>query len=308
MVVIPAVLLNNISQTVHNLMTGVYNRHYFYSPYNEMVADELKGKTGRAYETYSGLLGIMEILYGILEMDLQELENLEDSILNLQEVLLNDSFKKGYMDAVGISLVPGPVYNGCLGKKGLLPDEAGGAYYSEVLKNLDAVRNRLGDFGIAGMENMEKLDSITDLLDRRFSILCGIAETHGRSLALGVLPVWSNPELSYTNYCVYAERPTFTQKEIVELYNRESENWTLKPSFFQCFRTGQKDLQACLDSIFHKFPPELQHEAENLFFVHDLIETADLQNMFAEGFRQGMRLSVEALYSPVSGKRGTWTE
>lgn len=308
MVTISAIQLNNISQTIYNLMTGVYNLDYFYSPYNDLIPDDLTEEKGAAYNTYDKILDIMVLLSDTLNKlsgknkDYPEVESIADHIFYLQSTLCIFSIKRGYRDSFSSdcsqSNLQIPIYEKHLSKAMRTKDGIGNLYYDQLVETLGFIKQKLSVFHNTDADVITKTDNIIPMLDQRFSILCNKAYSYGQNLAFGKLPVWSNPELSYVHYCKTAQMPSLSYEQIIKLYYNASDNWTTDFPAFQCCQSELINFHDCQQKLINKLPVELQEEFNNICFSHSLIETCDLQNIFVQGFQLGLKLTVESLHVP----------
>lgn len=311
MVVISTIQLNNISQTIYNLMTGVYNLDYFYSPYNNLIPNDLTSESGAAYTTYDGILDTLSLMNNTLNKVSgsreyhHKLEAIADNILALQRTICIYSLKKGYSDSLVCKCSNSkphiPIFENYLSHVIRTKDGIGNIYYDQLIENFTVIKKRLSALNTPP-DVILKADCILPMLEKRFSILCNKAYSYGQDLAYDRLPIWSNPELSYVNYCRSAQIPTISYEQIIKLYYNASDDWTTDCPAFQCCQTELINFQNCKNKLIDKLPLELRDEFNNICYCHTLIETSDLQNVFVQGFQIGLKLAVEALHDPYHYK------
>lgn len=241
---ISAILLNNISQTVYNLMTGLYNLKYFYSPYNDYIPNDLTDEKGKAYGPYDQMLSTFDLcnetldaLYG-KRKDYEEIEEISSNVHYLQDVICDLAFKQGFSNGKKYSLSQAseplePFYENYLQAQLKINKDAGSEYYSKIVDNLTAIKDKLENLNCNAREVFDKLDHFIPTLDRRFSILCGLAYSYGADLAAGKLPAHLLEEFEKICFC-------HSLVEATELEN----------TFVQGFRLGMK---LCVESLYDPY-------------------------------------------------------
>lgn len=212
--ILTSLQLENVAETIYNLMTGIYDLNNFESPYNKLVKDELTSENGKVYQLFISIYNNIDMIYDQSDQDATSREELLDNIETAQETICIYAFKKGY-------------------KEGKEREEDSIEYKNIQIKfdsvintNFDKLRKR------SGFSNKTKkvFDTISDLLNKRFTILAGVAYSYGKKLRRGEIPIWFNLEeekveniLTATNQSIDRQKrkPRIKAEMIVQYHGRE---------------------------------------------------------------------------------------
>lgn len=188
--------LQNISQTIYCLMTGIYDRRYYHSPYNTLVPNELEPGKGKAYVHFNAIYDYIEILkenwnilFGCVR-DYDELDTLLDGIDDLAKELCTNAVSLGYIESLHFpdsNIIQSP-YEQFFSINMRTPGGICNKQYKELLKAFKDIKTLC-----VTLEDYRSIVYLNDLwkeIDREYSILANIAFLHGVSIGKGIYPFW----------------------------------------------------------------------------------------------------------------------
>lgn len=295
--VITSIQLNNIAQTVYNLMTGTYDLKYFYSPYNDLIINELTDAGGKAFNTFTKIYNSVYSLdqSGNLQTDQKEtygiIEDFMDDLDHTQDLLCICAFKRGYYDEndQNRNNTFTPVYENHLKRELHMPGGIGNYNYSRLIASLNSIRKLSYD------TNTSLPSDIMEIIDIQFSILTSASYLYGQQLAKGNLPVWSNPELSYLNGKRAKSKASFTKNMLMKIYNKEIELEHIKTPHCDSCSIDRQDFSSCSQNTLTNLPEQYHQDFTKMCQLHNLTDTAIFENIYIQGMRTGIALAVEAL-------------
>lgn len=198
--------LYNISQTIYRLMTGIYDRKYFHSPYNRLVPDELDWETGRAAPVFHAIYDECEIIRNRWNMltgrdqDYAILETVRDKIDVVLEELCTAAVALGYMESLrssGFGIINSP-YEEFFSIKMKAPGGICNKTYQELISVLESLRAECIFYGDTEENGDRIIETLLEMINQEYAVLTNIAFLHGKAIGEENYPFW-----------IRKERPTF---------------------------------------------------------------------------------------------------
>lgn len=198
--------LYNISQTIYCLMTDIYDRRYFLSPYNKLVPNELDPEAGHAAAAFHSIydeLGIIMDYWFWITGSRQGFDDIQEMILDkidhTLEALCTGAVTLGYLDAYHISGIC--IIDSAYKEFFLKKMQSSGSILNQGFQELQAALKTLDimsiSFGDTEGKSTRHIERLLDLINQEFAILTDIAFLHGKAIGNGDYPFWlheENPE------------------------------------------------------------------------------------------------------------------